>query len=165
MLQDILLMKQYNLNAVRTSHYPNDPYWYELCDQYGLFVLDEANLETHGLWGKLAADPLWETAFVERAERMVERDKNHACVIIWSLGNESGYGRNHDAMAAWVRAHDQTRPVLYNPAEDAPLVDIVSPMYPSVDYLTKVAQKSAERPIIMCEYAHSMGNSTGNLRE
>ncbi|MFN8488466.1 MAG: glycoside hydrolase family 2 TIM barrel-domain containing protein [Caldilineaceae bacterium] len=165
MLQDILLLKQFNLNAVRTSHYPNDPYWYELCDQYGLFVLDEANLETHGLWGKLAEDPLWEPAFVERAERMVERDKNHACVIIWSLGNESGYGRNHDAMAVWVRAHDQTRPVLYNPAEDAPMVDIVSPMYPSVDYLTKVAQKSAARPVIMCEYAHSMGNSTGNLRE
>ena len=170
MLQDIRLMKQFNLNAVRTSHYPCHPRWYELCDQYGLFVLDEANLETHGLWGKLAADPLWETAFVDRVARMVERDKNHACVIIWSLGNESGYGRNHDAMAAWLRAHDQTRPLLYNPAEEAPMVDILSPMYPSVESVAKLAAKQnatdhPARPIVMCEYAHSMGNSTGNLQE
>jgi beta-galactosidase len=166
MRRDLALMKRFNLNAVRTSHYPNHPRWYELCDEYGVYVEDEANLETHGLWGKLAANPLWETAFVERVERMVQRDKNHPSVIIWSLGNESGYGRNHEAMAAWLRAQDRSRPLLYNPAEEAPLVDILSPMYPSVDRVAGLAAKPGdERPIIMCEYAHSMGNSTGNLQE
>ena len=166
MRQDLALMKQFNINAVRTSHYPNHPRWYELCDEYGVYVVDEANVETHGLWGKLAADPLWEEAFVERVKRMVARDKNHPCVIVWSLGNESGYGRNHDAMAAWVRAHDNSRPILYNPAEEAPVVDILSPMYPSVASVAQLAAKPGDqRPIIMCEYAHSMGNSTGNLQE
>jgi beta-galactosidase/beta-glucuronidase len=166
MHEDLRLMKRFNVNAVRTAHYPNHPRWYELCDEYGVYVLDEANLETHGLWGRLAADPLWEQAFVERVERMVQRDKNHPCVIGWSLGNESGYGPNHDQMAAWVRRHDRSRPLLYNPAEEAPLVDIVSPMYPSVDYMRRIAsQPGPHRPLVMCEYAHSMGNSTGNLLE
>ena len=166
MHKDLRLMKQFNLNAVRTSHYPNHPRWYELCDEYGILLIDETNLETHGLWGKLAADPLWEKNFVERVERMVERDKNHPSVIVWSLGNESGYGRNHDSMAVWLRANDPTRPLLYNPAEEAPLVDILSPMYPSVAAVAKLAAKPGDaRPIVMCEYAHSMGNSTGNLQE
>ncbi|MFH1006033.1 MAG: glycoside hydrolase family 2 TIM barrel-domain containing protein [Candidatus Latescibacterota bacterium] len=166
MICDIRLMKQFNINAVRTAHYPNDPRWYELCDQYGIYVLDEANIETHGVGDRLTQDPKWETAFLERAVRMVERDKNHPCVIGWSMGNESGYGPNHEAIADWVHAHDPTRPVHYQPAETAATVDILGPMYPSVDRIVEMAQDSAEtRPIVMCEYAHSMGNSTGNLTE
>jgi len=166
MHQDIRLMKQFNINAVRTAHYPNDRRWYELCDEYGLYVLDEANIESHGLWGTPANDPAWETAFLERGARMVERDKNHACVIIWSLGNESGVGPNHAALADWIHAHDPTRPVHYESAGDAPFVDMISVMYPSLDWLIELAADPAEtRPLIMCEYAHSMGNSTGNLQE
>ena len=179
MEQDIRLMKQCNINAVRTSHYPNDPRWYDLCDRYGLYLIDEANLETHGLFGEPANDPAWEPAFVDRAARMVERDKNHPSVIIWSLGNESGYGPNHDAMAAWIRAHDPTRPIHYEPAFDAPVVDMVSVMYPRLappfaedagggkrKYLTELAEDPKEtRPLLMCEFAHAMGNSPGSLKE
>ncbi|HXF62243.1 MAG TPA: glycoside hydrolase family 2 TIM barrel-domain containing protein [Caldilineaceae bacterium] len=166
MVRDLELMKQFNINAVRTSHYPNDPRWYDLCDRFGLFLYDEANLETHGVWDRLTKDPLWETAFLDRAVRMVERDKNHASVIVWSLGNESGYGRNHEVMAEWIRAHDPTRLIHYHPAEDAPSVDILGPMYPSVAKIIQMAQVPGEtRPVVMCEYAHSMGNSTGNLQE
>lgn len=166
MLQDILLMKRHNINTVRTSHYPNDPRWYDLCDQYGLYLIDEANVETHGVWDKLAKDPAWEAAFVERGARMVKRDKNHPSVIIWSLGNESGYGPNHDAMSAWIHQHDPTRPVHYESAKDAALVDIMSVMYPKVEALKELAEKPGEtRPVLMCEYAHAMGNSVGNLRE
>jgi beta-galactosidase/beta-glucuronidase len=165
MLRDIKLMKQFNLNAVRTSHYPNQPRWYELCDEYGLYVLDETNIETHGIWDRLAKDPVWEDNFVDRVRNMVERDKNHACIIGWSLGNESGYGPNHDAMAAWLREREPSRPVHYHPAEQAPVTDILGPMYPPVAHIIDLAQKPDNRPIIMCEYAHSMGNSTGNLKE
>ncbi len=166
MIRDIELMKQVNINAVRTSHYPNDRRWYELCDRYGLLLYDEANLETHGVWDRLTKDPLWESAFMDRVVRMVERDKNHPSIIVWSLGNESGYGRNHDAMANWIRRHDPTRLIHYHPAEDAPIVDILGPMYPSVARIIELAEDPTEtRPIVMCEYAHSMGNSTGNLQE
>jgi len=166
MIQDILLMKRFNLNAVRTSHYTNDPMWLDLCDEYGLYVLDEADLESHHYWDRFTKDPEWHDAFVERAERMVERDKNHPCVIAWSLGNESGYGPNHDAMTDWIRAHDPTRPVHYNPTREPRCTDIVSPMYPSIeDLIGAGADPDDHRPVIMCEYAHSMGNSTGNLRE
>ena len=179
MVQDIRLMKQFNINAVRTSHYPNDPRWYDLCDRYGLYLIDEANLETHGLFGEPANDPNWQPAFVDRVARMVERDKNHPSVIIWSLGNESGYGPNHDAMAAWVRAHDATRPIHYEGAFDAPIVDMVSVMYPRLappfaeddgerrrKYLIDLAEDPKEtRPLLMCEYAHAMGNSPGSLKE
>jgi beta-galactosidase len=176
MIEDIRLMKQFNVNAVRTCHYPDDPRWYELCDQYGLYLMDEANVETHGTVGKLAHDPAWREAFIERAARMVERDKNHPSVIIWSLGNESGYGPHHDAMADWVHQRDPGRPVHYEGAtgwggdyegpEDAPTVDMVSVMYPSVERAIELSQIPGEtRPLIMCEYAHSMGNSTGNLKE
>ena len=124
------------------------------------------NLESHGVWDRLAKDPVWEGAFLDRAVRMVERDKNHPSVIVWSLGNESGYGRNHDVMANWIHERDATRPVHYHPAEDAPVVDILGPMYPSVARIIEMATKPDEiRPIVMCEYAHSMGNSTGNLKE
>lgn len=166
MIEDILIMKRHNVNAVRTSHYPNLPRWYELCDEYGLYVMDEANIESHGVWDKLTKDPEWETAFWERVMRMVERDKNHPCVISWSLGNESGFGPNHEVCADWCHRNDPTRPVHYHPAEDHPCIDILGPMYPSVQRIIDMAQVPGEtRPVIMCEYAHSMGNSTGNLQE
>jgi beta-galactosidase/beta-glucuronidase len=175
MVEDIRLMKQFNLNAVRASHYPNDRRWYDLCDEYGLYVFDEANIETHGVWDRLTKDPEWETAFLERMVRMVERDKNHPSVIVWSLGNESGYGPNHEAIADWVHRRDPTRPVHYESAtswrtytgpEDAPCIDFVSVMYPSVDKIVEMAQTTGEtRPLVMCEYAHAMGNSAGNLKE
>lgn len=166
MIEDITIMKRFNINAVRTSHYPNNPEWLDLCDQYGIYLFDEADLESHFFWDKFTKDPEWKAAFVERAERMVERDKNHPSVITWSLGNESGYGSNHDAMAKWIRDNDPTRLIHYNPAEEAPMPDMISPMYPTVDRIIELAQKPNDhRPIIMCEYAHSMGNSTGNLKE
>lgn len=169
MVRDIVLMKQHNINTVRTSHYPDDPRWYDLCDRYGIYVIDEADQEAHG-FGYKAPDipsrrPEWEAAFVDRAARMVERDKNHPSVIIWSLGNETGYGPNHDAMAAWVRAADPTRPIHYERAEEAPMVDIVSTMYPEVARLAAEGAKDEPRPFFMCEYAHAMGNGPGNLKE
>jgi len=171
MLQDILMMKQYNINAVRTSHYPNDPYWLELCDRYGLYVIDEADLETHGFGYEdpeydLSDKPEWKEAFVDRAMRMVERDKNHPSIIIWSLGNESRYGSNHDAMAEWIRSRDDTRPIHYERAICAKLVDIVSVMYPSIEQLEQEGRRKDDpRPFFMCEYAHAMGNGPGNLKE
>ena len=166
MVQDVRLMKQFNVNAVRTCHYPDDPRWYDLCDRYGLYVIDEANLESHGVWDQPSKDPTWREAFLQRAIRMVERDKNHPSVIIWSLGNESGEGPNHAAMAEWVHQHDPTRPVHYHPADHEPYVDMISLMYPTIDRLVEVATREGEtRPLVMCEYAHSMGNSTGNLKE
>lgn len=171
MIRDITLMKQHNINAVRTSHYPNDPRWLDLCDRYGLYVIDEADLEAHGFAflgdaGLLAKDPAWREAFVDRAVRMVERDKNHPSVIIWSLGNESGYGPNHDAMAEWIRQADPTRPIHYEGAGEAKVVDIVSVMYPTVERLAREGERTDDpRPFFMCEYAHAMGNGPGNLKE
>ncbi|MHB0753801.1 beta-galactosidase, LacZ type [Polaribacter sp. M15] len=178
MINDILLMKQYNINAVRTSHYPNDEQWYQLCDEYGIYVMDEANLETHGLGGQLSNDASWSSAFLERAVRMVERDKNHPSIVFWSLGNESGSGFNHVTMANWIRSYDNTRPVHYEGAQitkgkhreedkiykDPMYVDVISRMYNPIGYMEKMSElEGEERPIIWCEYAHSMGNSTGNL--
>ncbi|UUZ85144.1 DUF4981 domain-containing protein [Paenibacillus sp. P26] len=170
MLEDIRLIKQHNMNAVRLSHYPNDPRWLDLCDRYGLYVIDEADLETHGRHfigneSHLAEQPEWKRPFLDRIVRLVERDKNHPSVIIWSLGNESGYGPNHDAMAEWVRRADPTRPIHYERAKDAAVVDIVSSMYPSLDALIAEGEKSDPRPYLMCEFAHAMGNSAGNLQE
>lgn len=165
MVRDITLMKQHNLNAVRTSHYINCPRWYELCDQYGLYLYDEANIESHAEWDLETKDPTWQRNFLERVQRMVARDKNHPSVIVWSLGNESGFGPNHVACSDWLRANEPTRPIHYHPAEDDPAVDILGPMYPSVQKIIDMAAKDDPRPIIMCEYAHSMGNSTGNLTE
>lgn len=166
MLQDLHLMKQHNINAVRTSHYPNHPRWYELCDELGIYLIDEANIESHGVWDRLARDPEWETAFMERVTRMVARDKNHPSILIWSLGNESGYGPNFITAANWIHAHDPTRLVHYHPADNAPEVDLLAPMYPAVDQIIAMAQDPTEtRPIVMCEYAHAMGNSPGGLRE
>ncbi|MBN2368900.1 MAG: DUF4981 domain-containing protein [Vicinamibacteria bacterium] len=173
MIRDIRLMKQHNINAVRTSHYPNDPLWYELCDEYGLYVIDEANIESHELWEKgviLADDPAWGGAFVDRGVSMAERDKNHPSVILWSLGNETGLGRNFEEMAAAIRAVDPTRFIHYesvNPAYAPKLssFDILSTMYPTIERMIEMHESDPTRPVIICEYAHAMGNSVGNLRK
>ncbi len=172
MRRDVVLMKQFNFNAVRTSHYPNDPIFLELCDEYGLYVIDEANLETHALGSKLSHDPDWVVAHLERAQRMVLRDKNHPSIIFWSLGNESGHGPNHAAMAQWVKEYDPTRFIHYEgaiqnynyTANDPSWVDMRSRMYFPIERMIQMANYSADpRPVVWCEYAHSMGNSTGNL--
>jgi beta-galactosidase len=179
MIEDIKLMKQFNFNSVRTSHYPNHPAWYDLCDRYGLYVIDEANIECHGLANigeatyrrEPANDPDWLNAFMERGVRMVERDKNHPCVVIWSLGNESGYGPNHDALAGWIHGYDPTRLVHYEGTihvlgKVSPVVDIVSIMYPTLERLEALAEDPDETcPVLMVEYSHAMGNSVGNLKE
>jgi len=169
MRRDVELMKQANVNGVRTSHYPNDPRWYDLADEYGLYVIDEANVESHGMGyhpdTTLGNDPAWQTAHLDRTIRMVERDKNHPSVILWSLGNEAGDGVNFVAASAWVHRRDPSRPVHYERAGEARHVDVVSVMYPSIQYLLRYASTRHERPLIMCEYAHAMGNSEGNLQD
>ncbi len=173
MEQDARTMKQFNINAVRSSHYPNDPYWLDLCDQYGLYVIDEANIEAHAFYHELCNDPRYASAFLERGLRMLERDKNHASIVAWSLGNESGYGPNHDAMAAYMRARD-TRPLHYEGAvavagwhAGQTATDIVCPMYPSIEKIVAWAKQKTNdpRPLIMCEYSHAMGNSNGSLKD
>ena len=168
MLKDIRLMKQFNLNAVRTCHYPDDPRWYELCDEYGIYLIDEANIESHGMgYGEksLAKNPDWGPAHLDRTRRMVERDKNHPSVIIWSLGNEAGDGINFEATSAWIHQRDKTRPVHYERAERRPHTDIVCPMYARIEDLEAYAVRKQTRPLILCEYAHAMGNSVGNLQD
>ncbi|MBN1868457.1 DUF4981 domain-containing protein [Candidatus Sumerlaeota bacterium] len=244
MLEDIRLIKRFNFNAVRNSHYPNRPRWYELCDEYGLYVIDEANIEAHGtelIEDRPANLPEWTGAILDRGARMVECDKNHACIVIWSLGNESSSGPNFAALAGWIRQRDPSRPIHYERAKplargdgepafldamanegvrngsarakggtgvppvvfaaqcaahrgqdahatsrhgqdahatvrherdahatppDAPYVDFVSRMYPPPDAIVRLAEtEPTDRPVLMCEYAHSMGNSTGNLKE
>ena len=195
MLQDVVLMKQHNINTVRTSHYPNDPRFLDLCDEYGLYVIDEADLECHGFinvvdynvlkeehpdvppiedfkalereaarW--VSDNPAWEAAYVDRAARMVERDKNHASILFWSLGNESFFGRNHEAMAAWIRAHDPTRLLHYEGDREAKVVDVFSTMYTSPPDLATLGEKTGlPKPHILCEYGHAMGNGPGALAE
>lgn len=166
MEQDILLMKANNINTVRTSHYPNAPEFYSLCDYYGLYVIDEANAESHAQgYGEksLAKRADFKEATVARVRNMYERDKNHPCIITWSLGNESGNGVCYEAAYDWLKAKDSTRPVQYERALYDRNTDIVAIMYPSADYLAEYARKSQERPFIMCEYAHAMGNSCGGL--
>lgn len=167
MIRDIELMKLYNINTVRTCHYPNDPQWYKLCDQYGLYVIDEANLETHGMGDKLTRDPKWKAAYVDRETRLVERDKNHPSVIIWSMGNESWGGENFVAGRAAILGLDSSRPIHYE--GDNSVADIESSMYPSVNSLIEAGEKGGEKgslkPFFMCEYAHAMGNAIGNLKE
>ena len=212
---DIRLMKQFNFNSIRTCHYPNDPYIYDLCDKYGLYVMDEANLETHGVGGQISNEPTWVSSFMERATRMVIRDRNHPSVVFWSLGNESGVGPNHAAMAGWIEDYDPTRPIHYEGAQGQPehelykphsrkakivftsekqevkatkeepkslppaarndksgnptdpeFVDLISRMYPRIELLERMAlDPNHDRPIYMCEYAHSMGNSTGAMKD
>lgn len=195
MLQDILLMKQANINAVRTSHYPNVSRWYELCDSLGLYVMDEADIEEHGLRGTLASTPDWHAAFLDRAVRMAERDKNHPSIVMWSMGNESGYGPNFAAISAWLHDFDPTRPVHYEGAQgaggepDPKTVDVISRFYTRVNQeylnpgiaegedkeraenarwerLLEIAERTNDnRPVMTSEYAHSMGNALGNFKE
>jgi beta-galactosidase len=169
MVRDVELLKQNNLNAVRTSHYPDDPKWYDLCDRYGIYLVDEANIESHGMGydpkRTLANKPEWKLAHMDRTVRMVERDKNHPSVVIWSLGNEAGDGPNFEATSAWIHQRDKTRPVQYERAEQRPHTDLVVPMYAPFARLIAYATGQQERPLIMCEYAHSMGNSTGNFQD
>ncbi|MFO7890480.1 MAG: glycoside hydrolase family 2 TIM barrel-domain containing protein [bacterium] len=169
MIKDITLMKRFNINTVRTSHYPNVPEWYDLCDQYGLYVIDEANIESHGIGYKpehtLANKPEWEKGHIDRIKRMVERDKNHASVIIWSLGNEAGDGTTFQKASEWIHQRDPSRPVHYERAGLKSHTDIVCPMYSRIRHLKEYAELDKNRPLIMCEYAHAMGNSVGNLKE
>lgn len=168
MIRDIELMKQFNINAVRTAHYPNDPTWYQLCDEYGLYVIDEANIESHGMgYGaeSLAKDPRWEAAHLDRVRRMFERDKNHPSVIIWSMGNEAGNGVNFQVCYDWLKQRDPSRPVHYERAGLDDNTDIYCPMYATIEHITDYASRPQKRPLIMCEYAHAMGNSVGNLQD
>ena len=165
--EDILLMKANNINTIRTSHYPNSPELYRLCDYYGLYVIDEANAESHAQgYGEksLAKRADFKEATVARVRNMYERDKNHPCVIVWSLGNESGNGVCYEAAYDWLKAKDSTRPVQYERALYDRNTDIVAIMYPSADYLARYACEPQSRPFIMCEYAHAMGNSCGGLQ-
>ncbi len=181
MVHDVKMMKRHNVNAVRTSHYPDHPRFYDLCDEYGLYVIDEADLECHGMertgnWNALSDDPAWEAAYVDRMVRTVERDKNHPCVVMWSLGNESGYGGNHEAMARAARAADPTRPLHYEGDRQAKTADVISQMYTPVDRVIAAGKGRARtpegarieekgKPFILCEYAHAMGNGPGGLTE
>ncbi|WP_394751202.1 glycoside hydrolase family 2 TIM barrel-domain containing protein [Spongiimicrobium salis] len=168
MLKDIRLMKECHINAVRNSHYPNHRRWYELCDQYGLYVVDEANIESHGMGyeeASLAKDLLWYEAHLDRTQRMYYRSRNHSCVIVWSLGNEGGDGINFKKTYAWLKSKEQHRPIQYEQAVLDEHTDIYCPMYPSVDHIEKYALTHPDRPLIMCEYAHAMGNSLGNFKE
>ena len=167
MRQDIVLMKRLNMNAVRLSHYPNEVRFYELCDEYGLYVVDEANIECHGARDArlgLASHPDWADAIMDRYVRMVERDKNHPSVIIWSLGNEAGGGSNFHATYEWSKRRDTTRPVQYEQEFEGKHTDIVCPMYDSPGKVARYLAKNPTRPLILCEYAHAMGNSFGNVR-
>jgi beta-galactosidase len=176
MLKDIRLMKQFNVNAVRLAHYPNDPLWYKLCDEYGLYLVDEANIETHGMGAEWQGGfdkskhpaylPEWAAAHLDRMKRMVERDKNHASIIIWSLGNECGNGQVFHDGYKWIKERDKTRPVQFEQAGEDWNTDIVCPMYPRVGDMKRYAEnKTKTRPYIMCEYSHAMGNSNGNFQE
>ncbi len=171
MKRDIFLMKQNNINAVRTSHYPNDPRFYDLCDSYGLYVMDEADLECHGfeLFGKynmITDDPQWEASYVDRAERMVERDKNHPSIIMWSLGNESSFGCNFEAMGSWVRKRDDSRLIHYEEDREGKVVDVMSTMYSNHEKTEEFGKmEDSAKPHILCEYGHAMGNGPGGLKE
>lgn len=188
MLEDLYILKRHNVNAIRTSHYPNDPRFLELCDELGFLVIDEADLETHGLgcslddgshelWSRLSSNPEWEEAYVDRARRMFERDKNHVCVIFWSLGNESGCGENHRAMRRYIKGRNPGAIVHYEGANYAysdrskknfsDISDVESWMYPSIDKCKEIlsSKKRGKKPFYLCEYCHAMGNGPGDLRD
>ena len=168
MIRDIRLMKSLNINTVRTCHYPNDPLWYELCDRYGLYVIDEADIESHGMYygpKTLAKNPLFEAPHLTRMQRMVYRDINHPSIIVWSLGNEAGNGPNFERSYDWVKSYDSTRPVQYERAELERNTDIYCPMYASYAECETYASSNPARPLIQCEYAHAMGNSMGGFAE
>ena len=195
MVKDLLLMKTHNINAIRTSHQLNDPRMYDVADELGLWVMDECDLECHGFGeidesaipeefkhlpdidkvairtrdpGRWTSDnPEWEEAYVDRARQAVIRDKNHACIIMWSLGNEAFYGRNHQKMYDFIKAYDPTRLIHYEGDYEAKTVDIYSRMYASVDDIINFATESKtwEKPMVLCEYVHAMGNGPGNIKE
>ena len=196
MLRDIELMKTHNVNAIRTSHYPSDPRFFDLCDQHGFWVIDECDLETHGFgqattgtsdrdWTRNPmGDPAWKEAAVDRMRRMVERDKNHACVIMWSLGNEAGFGANHEAMANWAKGYDPTRPIHYEGDRGLVSASVLSQMYTDPVQIRNIAEAKepipmwgwgkdakiapevyGKVPFILCEYAHAMGNGPGGLKD
>ena len=171
MLEDIRIMKENNINAVRTCHYPDDARWYSLCDQYGLYVVAEANIESHGMgYGEktLAKNPLYAKAHLERNERNVQRSINHPSVIIWSLGNEAGDGPNFDACYDWIKAYDPSRPIHHERAVYSPgsrNTDIICPMYWDYERCEKYLAENPAKPLIQCEYAHAMGNSMGGFKE
>ncbi|CAH0997560.1 Beta-galactosidase [Emticicia aquatica] len=191
MKEDLRLMKQFNINTCRSSHYPNDPMWLKLCDEYGMYVIDEANIESHGMGAELqgwvdktkhvAYLPEWEAAHIDRTKRVVERDKNHACVVVWSLGNECGNGPVFFKNYSWIKQRDENRPVQSEQADEADNTDIVTPMYPTISHMkeyaydwkisedgtlsSKSGKRGKARPFIMCEYSHAMGNSSGNFQE
>jgi beta-galactosidase len=181
---DLIAMRAHNITAIRTAHYPNHHRFYDLCDELGMYVIDEANIEGHAFNTSLCDDPRYLAAFMERGSRMVHRDRNHPSIIAWSLGNETGYGAHHDALAGWIRRRDPSRPLHYEGAifhgeqqtssRDRPpwahggrtATDIVCPMYPSIDAIRDYgASGDGDRPLIMCEYSHAMGNSNGSLAE
>ncbi len=176
MIKDIQLMKENNINAVRTSHYPNQERWYELCSEYGLYIIDEANIEAHGMqfheksYGHIANDGTWTAQWIDRGKKMVERDKNQPCIIMWSMGNEAGDGTNFVKLYDWIKSRDNTRPVVYQPAWYEKHTDVVFPMYKNIDFISEYGEKHFlpvfyDRPLILCEYAHAMGNSVGNLQD
>jgi beta-galactosidase len=169
MVQDIRLMKENNINAVRSSHYPNHPYWYDLCDIHGLYVIDEANIESHPLAlseaTQLGNEKSWYPAHLERIKRMYFRDRNHPSIIIWSLGNEAGEGEVFRSCYQWLKEQDSSRPVQYEPAGHESYTDIFCPMYPRPQSLVDYAETNPSKPAIMIEYAHAMGNSVGNLQD
>jgi beta-galactosidase len=172
MRADLVLMKRFGFNAVRTSHYPNDPAFLDLTDELGFYVIDEADIESHAFYRAVCDDPRYLNQWVTRVSRMAQRDKNHPSVIMWSLGNESGYGTNHDAAAGWLRGYDSSRPLHYEGAirfdwaSDQRVSDITSPMYPAIDAIVAHARSGRQRhPLIICEYSHAMGNSNGTLAE
>ncbi len=168
MIRDIRVMKSLNINTVRTCHYPDDPRWYELCDKYGLYVIAEANIESHGMgYGEksLARHPRFEAPHIERVSRAVQRDVNHPCIIVWSLGNEAGYGPNMEKAYYWVKRFDTTRPVQYERAQLEYATDIYCPMYSSLNACVEYLATDPSRPLILCEYEHGRGNAMGGLKE
>ncbi|MDD3119072.1 MAG: glycoside hydrolase family 2 TIM barrel-domain containing protein [Victivallales bacterium] len=179
MRRDLELMKQFNFNAIRTCHYPDDPRFYDLCDEYGMYLIDEANIEHHHHYHYMCRSPRWSAAFLDRAMKMVLRDKNHPCIIMWSLGNESGYGANHGAMAGWIREYDPSRLLHYEGAVSCfnhdriyydkshhGITDVIPPMYSPLPAIVRWAENNDDwRPFILCEYSHAMGNSNGSLKE
>ena len=172
MRQDLLELKRWNFNAVRTSHYPNDAAFLDLCDELGFYVIGEANIESHAFISSICDDTRYLSAFVDRVGRMVQRDIHHASVVMWSLGNESGAGTNHEAAAAFARSFDPSRPLHYeggirgNWSGSHSLTDVIAPMYPNISAIKEYAKSpKADRPLIMCEYSHAMGNSNGTLAE